>query len=174
MSITRRSRYPYALFGLALSFNLAAILPAGLLLQAGGSLTPADLMLFLALGGVLTLPLTRVVLAANVARALLKDAPVLILDEATSSLDLDNEAQIQQAINALWRGRTVIVIAHRLWTIREVDHILVLDGGRIAQQGRHEALLAADGLYRRLWTVQRAAHDWRLTGPDPAAPEFCE
>ncbi len=109
-----------------------------------------------------------------IARALLKDAPVLILDEATSSLDLDNEAHIQQAINALCRGRTVIVIAHRLWTIREVDHILVLDGGRIAQQGRHDALLAADGLYRRLWTVQRAAHDWRLTGPDPDASIVCE
>lgn len=101
-----------------------------------------------------------------IARALLKNAPVLILDEATSSLDLDNETQIQQAINALCRGRTVIVIAHRLWTIRDVDHILVLEGGGIVQQGNHNSLLAEDGLYRRLWAAQHMAKDWCLTGSD--------
>jgi len=97
-----------------------------------------------------------------IARALLKNAPVLILDEATASLDLDNEALIQQALAAVCEGRTVVAIAHRLWTVRDADQILVLDQGRIVERGRHDALLATGGLYHRLWQAQAAARDWQL------------
>ncbi|MBE1237996.1 ABC transporter ATP-binding protein [Phaeovibrio sulfidiphilus] len=91
-----------------------------------------------------------------IARALLKNAPVLILDEATSSLDLENEALVQRALNALCAERTVVAIAHRLWTIRNADQILVLDKGRIIERGRHDELLALDGLYAHLWRAQNA------------------
>ena len=90
----------------------------------------------------------------SLARALLKDAPILILDEATSSLDTESERLVQQAIDRLMQGRTVIVIAHRLSTIRHADRIVVLDGGRVAQSGTHEALLAAGGLYAELYHMQ--------------------
>lgn len=89
-----------------------------------------------------------------IARAVLKDAPVLILDEATASLDLDSETQVREALSALCRGRTVLVIAHRLWTIRDADRILVLDGGRLREQGPHAGLLARQGLYARMWQAQ--------------------
>lgn len=85
-----------------------------------------------------------------IARALLRDPPILVLDEATSALDADSERLVQQALAMLMRGRTVIVIAHRLATIRGADRIFVLDGGRIVQEGTHESLLAEGGLYRRL------------------------
>ena len=85
-----------------------------------------------------------------IARALLRDPPILVLDEATSALDADSERLVQQALAMLMRGRTVIVIAHRLATIRRADRIFVLDGGRIVQEGTHESLLAEGGLYRRL------------------------
>ena len=90
----------------------------------------------------------------SLARALLKDAPILILDEATSSLDTESEMLVQQAIERLMQGRTVIVIAHRLSTIRHADCIVVLDGGHIAQQGTHAELLAAGGLYAELYHMQ--------------------
>jgi ATP-binding cassette subfamily B protein len=88
------------------------------------------------------------------ARAFLADAPILILDEATSSLDSESEALIQEAMLRLMAGRTAIVIAHRLSTVRALDRILVFDGGRIVEEGSHEAMLAAGGIYRRLFEVQ--------------------
>lgn len=90
----------------------------------------------------------------SLARALLKDAPILVLDEATSSLDTESERLVQQAIDRLMQGRTVIVIAHRLSTIRHADRIVVLDGGGVAQMGRHEELLGKGGLYAELYHMQ--------------------
>ena len=89
-----------------------------------------------------------------IARALLRDSPILILDEATSALDTESERLVQQAIDRLMRDRTVLVIAHRLATVRHADQILVLDGGRVVERGTHEALLATGGLYRRLHDLQ--------------------
>ncbi|MFB4193791.1 ABC transporter ATP-binding protein [Streptomyces carpaticus] len=90
----------------------------------------------------------------TIARAILSDAPVVVLDEATASLDPDNEAAVQAALSRLVRGKTVLVIAHRLRTVVDADRILVLDRGRLVEQGTHAALLAADGLYTRLWRAQ--------------------
>jgi len=89
-----------------------------------------------------------------IARALLKDAPVLILDEATSSLDTQSEREVQKALEALMTGRTSFVIAHRLSTILNADRIIVLKDGRIVEQGRHEELLAAGGEYKNLYEQQ--------------------
>ena len=89
-----------------------------------------------------------------IARAILKDAPVLLLDEATSALDAENESQVQEALDRLMRGRTSLVIAHRLATIRGADRILLLDSGMIVEEGTHERLAAAGGLYARLAKLQ--------------------
>jgi ATP-binding cassette subfamily B protein/subfamily B ATP-binding cassette protein MsbA len=97
----------------------------------------------------------------SIARALLKDAPILILDEATSSVDTETELLIQQALERLIAGRTTIIIAHRLSTIRNADQIVVLDGRHIKEIGTHSDLLAQDGVYRRLYTVQQTI-DTRL------------
>jgi len=94
----------------------------------------------------------------SLARALLKDAPILILDEATSALDTESERLVQQAIERLMQGRTVIVIAHRLSTVRHADRIVVLDGGHVAQMGAHDDLLAEGGIYAELYHLQFESH----------------
>lgn len=98
----------------------------------------------------------------SIARAILKNAPVVLLDEATSSLDPENEAEIQQAISRLVKGRTVVVIAHRLKTVVGADRILVLENGRIVQQGTHDQLLAQSGLYAKLWNLQTTTEGWKV------------
>jgi ATP-binding cassette, subfamily B, bacterial IrtB/YbtQ len=98
----------------------------------------------------------------SIARALLKDAPIVLLDEATSALDPGNENAVQQAIAALIRHKTVLVIAHRLDTIRHADHILFLEDGRIVEDGTHDMLLGSDGRYAQFWNARAAAAEWHL------------
>ena len=97
-----------------------------------------------------------------IARALVKDAPIVLLDEATSALDAANEAAVHEALAELGRGRTLLLIAHRLTTIAGADQIAVLDGGRVVEQGRHGELLAEGGRYARLWAERERARGWRL------------
>jgi ABC transporter, permease/ATP-binding protein len=92
----------------------------------------------------------------SIARALLKDAPIILLDEATASLDAENETKIQAAISELVRNKTVIIIAHRMRTVRNADHIVVLDGGRICEQGMPEELLNKNGTFARIVRLQMA------------------
>src|SRR6185436_3250327 len=89
-----------------------------------------------------------------IARVMLKDAPILLLDEATSALDSEVETAIQQSLYRLMEGKTVVAIAHRLSTIAAMDRLLVLDRGRVVEEGDHKSLLARDGLYARLWAHQ--------------------
>ena len=96
----------------------------------------------------------------SIARCILKDAPIVILDEATASVDADNESYIQEAITQLCRGKTLLVIAHRLNTIRHADEILVIDQGRIVQAGDHDKLMAEEGIYRRFITARSNPTGW--------------
>lgn len=98
----------------------------------------------------------------SIARAILKDAPIVILDEATSSVDPENQHILLTAINELTKGKTLIIIAHRLSTIRNADQIVVLDGGRIVQQGTHKTLIQQDGVYRRFVQVRKTTFSWKL------------
>ena len=98
----------------------------------------------------------------SIARALLKDAPVILLDEATASLDVDSETQIQEAISELVSGKTVLVIAHRMRTIEAADQIVVLDKGVVAEKGNHDTLMKKNGLYRKLVDLQTEAANWKL------------
>ena len=98
----------------------------------------------------------------SIARALLKDAPVILLDEATASLDPENEGEIQKAIAKLVEGKTVIMIAHRLRTVVNADQILVLDDGRVVESGTHKELLEQGGLYRKLYLIQQESQNWSM------------
>ena len=93
---------------------------------------------------------------------MLKDAPIVILDEATASVDPENEAELQAAISALTRGKTLIMIAHRLNTVRNADQILVLSGGHSVQRGTHQELMAQGGLYADFVGVRQEALRWKL------------
>lgn len=105
----------------------------------------------------------------SIARAILKNAPIIILDEATASIDPENEHLIQQAISELTRGKTIITIAHRLATIRNADQILVVDDGRIAETGSHDQLIRRSGLYKRFTEIRERAEGWRITDTDTDA-----
>ena len=98
----------------------------------------------------------------SIARCILKDAPIIILDEATASVDTDNESYIQEAISELVKGKTLLVIAHRLNTIQNADQILVIDNGQIAQQGTHEELLKQPGIYQEFVNIRKNAAGWSL------------
>ena len=98
----------------------------------------------------------------SIARAMLKNAPVVILDEATASIDPENEHLIQEAISALTHGKTIITIAHRLATIENADQILVIDGGTVAQRGTHEELLKQEGIYREFINLRQQAEAWQI------------
>ena len=93
----------------------------------------------------------------SIARAFLKDAPIVLLDEATSSLDPENENRIQEAISNLINNKTVLIVAHRLKTIMRADQIVVLQNGKVIETGRHEKLLENQGLYAKLWNLQQGS-----------------
>ena len=98
----------------------------------------------------------------SIARALLKDAPIVLLDEATASLDVESETEVQGALSRLLAGKTVIVIAHRMRTVMAADHVVVLDEGRVAEQGAPDELMGRDGLFARMVRLQRESADWAL------------
>ena len=99
----------------------------------------------------------------SIARCILKDAPIVILDEATASVDTDNESYIQEAISELVKGKTLLVIAHRLNTIQNADQILVINNGQIVQKGTHEELLEQPGIYQDFVNIRKSAAGWSLT-----------
>ena len=98
----------------------------------------------------------------SIARVFLKNPPILILDEATSALDNESERHIQKSLEELSRNRTTITIAHRLATIQNADRILVVEDGRIAQQGTHQELMSQEGIYRNFIEIRQRAEGWRI------------
>lgn len=98
----------------------------------------------------------------SVARAMMKDAPVIILDEATANVDPENEKELVEAIEALTKEKTILMIAHRLKTVRHADQILVVDKGKLVQRGRHEELMQEEGIYRRFVNARETAAGWKL------------
>ena len=98
----------------------------------------------------------------SIARALLKDAPVILLDEATASLDPENEGEIQKAIAKLVEGKTVIMIAHRLSTVQDADQILVMRQGELVESGRHNELVKKNGEYARMWENYTKTTQWHI------------
>ena len=98
----------------------------------------------------------------SIARAIIKDAPIVLLDEVTANMDVENELMIQMALQELLQDKTVIMIAHKLSTIKNVDQILVLENGKITQRGTHDQLVSQDGLYQKLWNIQYEASSWSI------------
>ena len=98
-----------------------------------------------------------------IARAILKDAPIIILDEASAASDPENEYEMQQAFSKLMEGKTVIMIAHRLSSIRNVDEILVVEDGKVTERGSHDELIAKDSKYKNLQNLYNQANEWRLS-----------
>ena len=98
----------------------------------------------------------------SIARAIMKDAPVIILDEATANVDPENEAELTKAIGELTKNKTIVMIAHRLKTVRNADQIVVIDNGRISQQGTHEALMKEEGIYRNFVSERKEAVSWKI------------
>ena len=101
-------------------------------------------------------------LRISIARAIMKDSPIIILDEATANVDPENEAELTKAIEELTKEKTIIMIAHRLKTVEHADQIIVIDGGKIVQQGKHNALMQQDGIYRTFVTDRQKAASWKL------------
>ena len=98
----------------------------------------------------------------SIARAILKDAPIILLDEATASLDPDNEVAVQAAISNLIKNKTVIVVAHKLKNVVGANKIVVLDKGKVVEQGKHEELLSLGGIYKSLWDYQEKSKHWQI------------
>ncbi len=98
----------------------------------------------------------------SIARAIMKDAPIIILDEATANVDPENEKDLIDAVEALTREKTILMIAHRLKTVRHADRIVVVDKGHIAQLGTHEQLMTQDGIYKRFVDARTQAVSWKL------------
>ena len=136
------------LFGVSLAFISAALaLPDGydtVLSENGSSLSGGERQ------------------RISIARAILKNAPIILLDEATASLDTENESRIQAALSSLLKGRTVLVVAHRLRTVMAADHIVVLKEGRKVEEGTGESLMASQGLFSQMAERQLKSSRWRM------------
>lgn len=99
-----------------------------------------------------------------IARAILKNAPIVVLDEAMAFTDAENELALREGMAELLKGKTVLMIAHRLYSIQDADMIFVLEGGKLKEQGTHQELLQKDGLYAHLWAIQNETENWRMKG----------
>lgn len=99
-----------------------------------------------------------------IARAMLKNAPIVVLDEAMAFADAENELALREGMAELLKGKTVLMIAHRLYSIQDADMIFVLEGGKLKEQGTHRELLQKDGLYAHLWDIQNETDNWRMKG----------